>query len=247
MKHFLTIAIALLFLTSCKNELTFEDQSFHKENTKNCTKDCPHAEIKIPVAKNVPIVADSINNKVFNTLKEIIYVGEKPYTSKDYDGLLDSFMKSYDEMKKADPRDEFGWEATVDGKIVYHNENIIDIELKHYTFTGGAHGYSGKRSLIFDAETGKSISEDKLFINSNVFRVFAEKKFREAYKIPASAPINSTGLMFEDGLFHLPQTFFYTDKGFVLYYNVYEIASYADGAKELVIPFSEMEPYLAVK
>ncbi len=246
MKNLLTITVLLLFLTSCKNELVFEDQTFNKK-AGDCTKDCPYADVKIPVAKNVPIVADSINKKVFNTLKEIIYVGEKPYTSTDYDGLLSSFMKSYAEMKKEDPRDQFGWEAKVEGKVIFNTDSIINIEIKHYTYTGGAHGYSGKRSLIFNPETGKSITEDKIFINSNVFRVFAEKKFREAYKIPADARINSTGLMFEDDLFHLPQTYFFTDKGFILYYNVYEIASYADGPKELLVPYSEMKPYLAIK
>jgi len=245
MKHLLTIAITLLFLTSCKNELTFEEQSFSKKSDLPCKEDCPRVNVKIPFAKNVPIVSDSINKKIFSVMKEIIYVGEKPYTSTDYEGLLASFIKSYEEMQKQDPRDKFGWEAEIEGKVIYDTDSILDIELKHYTFTGGAHGYSGKRSLIFNPETGKIIPDDKLFINSNVFRVFAEKKFRESYKIPANAPINATGLMFEDEQFHLPQTYFFTDKGFLLYYNVYEIASYADGPKELLIPYSEMKPYLA--
>jgi hypothetical protein len=33
-------------------------------------------------------------------LKELIYFGEKPYTSTDYDGLVNSFIGSYEQLQK---------------------------------------------------------------------------------------------------------------------------------------------------
>jgi hypothetical protein len=36
---------------------------------------------------------------VFSVLKEIVYFGEKPYTSTDYAGLLASFIDSYETQK----------------------------------------------------------------------------------------------------------------------------------------------------
>jgi hypothetical protein len=54
-------------------------------------------------------------------------------------------------------------------------------------------------------------------------------------------------LMFEDEKFYLPQNIFYTDKGLLLYYNSYEAASYADGPKELLLPYKEVNEYLMVK
>ena len=247
MKRFLIFAALATLVLSCSNELTFEDKSFHKQTKMPCRENCPHINVKIPFAKNVPIVADSINNKIFSVMKEIIYVGEKPYASTDYDGLLSAFIQSYEDMQKKFPGDTFGWEGEVDGRVVYESENILNIALKHYTFTGGAHGYSGQHSLVFDPKTGKSISNNNLFKDMGAFQAFAEKKFRERYKIPAGAPINSTGLMFEDEVFQLPQTYFFTNNGFLLYYNVYEVASYADGPKELLLSYKEIEPYLAVK
>ena len=156
-------------------------------------------------------------------------------------------MNAYEQMLKEDPRDKFGWEADVAGKVIYHSDSIINIEIKHYTYTGGAHGYSGKRSLIFDAKTGKSIPDDYLFRNKREFAAFAEKKFRQAYQLTPGQPINANGLMFEGDVFQLPQTYFFTEKGFLLYYNVYEIASYADGPKEVLISYDEMKPYLVVR
>ena len=237
----------LFSVAQCSNELVFEEQSFQKKTTLPCTGDCPSISVKIPVANAVPVVADSINKKVFSVLKEIIYFGEKPYTSKDYNGLLTSFINSYEKLQKEFPKDKFGWEADIKGSVKYQSENILNIEINHYTYTGGAHGYQGLRSLLFDPNTGKSITNDELFIDKASFKALAEKKFRAKYKIPASKSINSTGLMFEKEMFQLPQNIFFTDKGLLLYYNSYEVASYADGAKELLLSYTEVNDYLAVK
>jgi hypothetical protein len=212
-----------------------------------CKENCPQITVKIPIAKNVPVVADSINKKVFSVLKEIIYFGDKPYISTNYNGLLTSFIDSYEKLQKEFPKDTFGWEGKIEGSIKYQSDSILNIEIKHYTFTGGAHGYEGLRSLLFDPNTGKYISSNQLFKNKNIFMAFAEKKFRAKYKIPENSSINATGLMFEDEKFYLPQNIFYTDKGLLLYYNSYEAASYADGPKELLLPYKEVNDFLLVK
>ena len=247
MKYFIIYTLLLFSVAQCSNELVFEEQSFQKKTTLPCTGDCPSISVKIPVANAVPVVADSINKKVFSVLKEIIYFGEKPYTSKDYNGLLTSFINSYEKLQKEFPKDKFGWEADIKGSVKYQSENILNIEINHYTYTGGAHGYQGLRSLLFDPNTGKSITNDELFIDKASFKALAEKKFRAKYKIPASKSINSSGLMFEKEMFQLPQNIFFTDKGLLLYYNSYEVASYADGAKELLLSYTEVNDYLAVK
>lgn len=242
------IFVALCFLSArCENELDFEYQSFKKKTALPCTVDCPHISVKIPIAKDVPIVADSINKKVFSTLKEIVYFGEKPYASTDYPGLLASFMDSYEQLQKEFPKDTFGWEAEIEGHIKYLSDSILNIEIKHYTYTGGAHGYQGLRSLIFDPNTGKWIANKKLFKNTNAFRALAEKRFRMKYKIPEGQSINATGMQFDDDKFQLPQNIFYTDKGLLLHYNPYEAASYAEGAKELLLSYKEVNAYLIAK
>ena len=180
-------------------------------------------------------------------MKEIIYFGEKPYTATDYNGLLASFIDSYDKLQKEFPNDKFGWEADIEGNVKYQSDAVLNIEIEHYTYTGGAHGYQGLRSLLFDPNTGKSISNEELFNDKGAFKAFAEKKFRAKYKIPVNKSINATGLMFEKEKFQLPQNIFYTDKGLLLYYNSYEAASYADGPKELLLPYTEVNDYLVVK
>lgn len=247
MKHILLYTILLFSMARCSKELVFENQTFEKKTSLPCTENCPQIIVTIPIAKDVPIVADSINKKVFSVLKEIIYFGEKPYTPTDYDGLVNSFIGSYEQLRKEYPKDVFGWEAEIEGSIRYQSDSILNIQIKHYTYTGGAHGYQGLRSLLFDPATGKSIPNSQLFKDQDAFKAFAEKKFRGKYKIPENQSINATGFLFEGDKFSLPLNIFYTDKGLLLYYNPYEAASYADGPKELLLSYKEINDYLLLK
>lgn len=244
MQKYFCFAILLLVFTSCTKELKFEEQSFTEKSTLACKEDCPSINITVSIAKDVPVVADSINNRVLNTIKEIVYFGEKPYDVNNYKDLSKAFMGSYEEMKKTYPEETLGWMAEIKGDVEYRSPQIINIKIEHTTYTGGAHGYHGFRSLLFDAQTGKSIETKDLFKDLSAFTAFAEKEFRKKYEIPEKSPINSTGLMFEEEKFQLPLNIFYTDQGLLLYYNSYEVASYADGTKEIVFPYESVKNYL---
>lgn len=251
MKYCLLPAIAFFLLVSCskeKEELNFRTETYSQKTKLPCAEECPVASVTIPIAEGIPVVADSINQKVFSTMKGIVYFGEKPFPATDYNSLLQDFMAAYETIQEEDPEEKVGWEAKVEGSVVYESDSILNIKLEHYTYTGGAHGYSGKTSLMFNPKTGKSIPETALFKNREDFKNFAETKFRQAYKISEKDSLNHEGrFMFENSKFILPQTYFYTDKGLLLYYNVYEIASFAEGPKEVLIPYSEMQPYLKVR
>lgn len=244
MKHYALLAMVLILLNGCTKTLTFENEVFEKESKIPCKKDCPKITIDVPIAKNIPVVADSINKKILGVLNEIVYFGEKPSAAKDYNSLVDSFIASYEEMHKKFPSETLGWEAKVKGNIEYQSDQILNIKLDHYTFTGGAHGYQGFRSLLFSPTTGKTIFYNQLFKNEKEFKAYAEKEFRNKYKIPSTSNINATGLMFENDKFQLPQNIFYTEEGLLLYYNSYEAASYADGPKEILFPYSQVRKYL---
>lgn len=247
MKHVLYLTGIFFLLIGCQKKLAFETQTFTKKSTVLCTDNCPEITVNIPVAIGKTSVSDSINKKVFSVLKEIIYFGEKPYTATDHEGLLTAFIGSYEKLKREFPKDDFTWEAQIEGAIKYQSDSILNITIDHYTYTGGAHGYQGSSSLLFDPKTGKSITKEHLFKDLNTFKAFAEEKFRLQYKIPKNHAINTTTFMFEEDQFQLPMNVFYTDKGLLLYYNRYEIASYADGPQELLIPYEELKSYLILK
>jgi hypothetical protein len=263
MKRCLTLALALLLLTACKDDkkettvaetppetaaLSFEQKTYAKKST-ICKKECTYVDIKVPEAiGGNPAIADSINAALFRVARSIVYFGEKPTNAKNYEELASMFIQSYDDLAKKYPEEAaWAWEAKINAAKEYQSDNIINFKMNNYMFTGGAHGYEGNRSIIIDAKTGKTLKRSDLFKDEKGFTVLAEKKFRTKFNIPAGKPVNSTGLMFENNRFALPQNIFYTDGGLLLLYNPVEVASFADGAKELVIPYSEAEAFIKVK
>lgn len=244
MKNYIFIILLCLIFTNCKKELSFVNETFEEKSTIPCKNDCPQITIEVPIAKNGRVISDSINKRVFAVIKEIVFFGEDSTKVNDYQSLSKSFIASYEEMRQKFPNDTFGWEAKIIGDKEFESDKILNLKIDHYTFTGGAHGYQGYRSLLFDKKTGKAIFNNQLFKNEKEFKAFAEKTFRAKYKIPEKTNINATGLMFENDKFQLPQNIFYTAEGLLLYYNSYEAASYADGPKEILFPYEEVNQYL---
>lgn len=234
--------------TESSAALTFRPQVYTRKSSV-CKAGCTKVSIKTAGAlSGAPGVADSINAAEFRVARSIVYFGEKPTNAKDYAELMNLFIKSYDDLAKKYPEEaDRTWEATINTSVVYQSENIINLKINNYLFTGGAHGYEGNRSLLIDAKTGKTLTYPDILNDIKGFTAFAEKKFRQKFKIPAGRNINSTGLMFEKDRFALPQNIFFSKEGITLYYNAYEIASYAEQQKELLIPYREAEKFLNIK
>jgi hypothetical protein len=247
MKLYLQSLLFLLVLSSCSNELNFENKMFSKKSTLLCKQNCTEIKVAIPIAKSNSLAADSINKKVFSIVKELVYLEEKPLTKENYEELVSSFIQSFENTKEAFPDSTFGWEANIEGTVKYQSENLINIEIDHYTFTGGAHGYEGIQSLLFDPKTGKTIPNDNLFKNTAELKKMVEKKFRIKYQIPLVGNINQTGYLFEDDTFQLPKNILFTNEGLLFHYNQYEAAAYVEGPKTLFIPYTSLKNYLVVK
>ena len=263
MKYCLTLMLSVLLLTSCKKDkeetteatpteksteaLAFENKVYNKKTDLPGKEPRTYVDISVPDAVGMPVADDTINNKIFRTVRSIVYFGEKPTDAKSYDELMTSFIQSYEELAKKFPDDAMSWEAKIKATVDYKTDSIIDIKLHHYTFTGGAHGYEGDRSLLFSAKTGRSLEYSDIFKDEKAFTAFAEKKFRAKYKVPQGKSINATGLMFENDKFALPQNIFFKENGLLLYYNAYEVAAYAEQQKEILIPYSEADAFLKMK
>ncbi len=263
MKQLLTLGLACLLLTACKKDsektedteitaentpaLTFENKEYSQKSNLPCRgENCTTVNISVPVATE-GVVGDSINRKVFNVTRSIVYFGEEPSNSTNYNELMASFIKSYDELAKEFPSDAMPWEAKIKATVDYKTDSIIGIKLNNYVYTGGAHGYEGNRSLLFNAVTGRSLAYSDIFKDEKAFTAYAEKKFREKFKIPANKSINATGLFFENDKFVLPLNIFFKENGLLLYYNSVEVGSFADGPKELLLPYTDIDQYMRLK
>jgi len=210
-----------------------------------CT-DCPEVSIVISKAQGTSKISKTINTALEEELITLLsFDDEIEVTS--VDDALTSFKNGYLELQELYDDEPTGWEAKIESSISYEDANFITIILDSYLFTGGAHGYTSKRFLNFDKKRGIELENSELFKNAEDFRAFAEEMFRQKEAIPNGKPINYTGFMFEQDSFYLPENIGFTKDGLKLLYNPYEVASYADGAIELVLPHAEVKKFLAKK
>lgn len=234
-----------LFLTllalGCKrdNSIALEPVTYTGDT---CT-DCPNIKITVPNA-----LGDAGIDKAVNTAlkEELIYLlnFDDQQNATDINSAIESFITAYTNLKAEFAEEATPWEAAVTAAVSYEDDHFITIKMDSYLFTGGAHGYNTTHYLNFDKLKALELNTDELFKHMPDFESYAESKFRSQQNIPSKADINSTGFMFETGSFYLPENIGYTKEGLQLFYEQYEIASYADGPVVLTFPYAELKPYL---
>lgn len=244
MKNLFPCFLLMIALWGCKNEeqLAFEPQEIRSENCTNC----PEVIINIPKALNKDPLSETINNALKEEVLSLLIYDDQMEVSTIEEAII-SFNNGYLELKNLYPDEPIGWEAKIDGALTYEDKNILTIQVDSYSFTGGAHGISTTRFLNFDKNKALEMEVGELFIDPMEFQAFAEAKFRDQENIPATESINSTGFMFEDDAFYLPQNIGFTKEGLKLIYEQYEVASYADGPIILTLPYKEINPFLRLK
>lgn len=231
---------------SCnKNEerLTFREEKIEEVSDFMCDDACPSVTLDIVIAEPDNIVVDSINNKLFYTVKELLLIEDEQVSVSSYDELAALFLQSYTELKTEFPNDVIGWEATIKTRPTFQRDSILCVRTDYHIYAGGAHGFSGVKSLLFDTQTGKTLTITDIITDINAFTAYCEKKFRASFSIPEKDNINSTEFLFEDDKFVLPETIILESDKMILYYTT-EITSYVDGAKELSIKYSEIKQFL---
>lgn len=246
MRNLLACFVLILVLFGCKKDqketLTFKSTLLQSET---CTT-CPAVSITIPEAIENTVLGTAINKAVTQVVVlELIY--DDAVDVNTLEEAIASFKNGFLELKEMYPDESLGWEAKINGELTYEDAAIVTIKIDSYIFTGGAHGQSTTRFLNFDKKKSVQIETSSLFEEDPKLLTYVESKFRSQEKIPEGSSINSTGFMFENNEFYLPESIGYTKEGIQLLYEEYEVASYAEGPVVLLLPYHEVEPFLKVK
>lgn len=242
MKHLITCLFFLTLLNGCRDKSNTTFESLRLVNTQ--CQECPEVSIDIPKATGKSKLDKTINLAL---QKQVIskLTFDDEFKNKTIQEAIESFTDGYFELKKIYHDETIGWEATIDGSVIYEDKKLLTIELQSFIFTGGAHGYGSTNYLNFDKKRGKEMDDRELFKDREGFERYAETQFRLQQNIPENEPINSTGFMFEQDHFYLPENIGFTQEGLKLFYNQYEVASYADGPIELVLPYRDIRKFLS--
>lgn len=136
----------------------------------------------------------------------------------------------------------FGFSATCEALVAKGRYLSFCIDTYMYA-PGAAHGLTNRACQVVDLTTGARVPHDKLLRadgKETAAKLFAliEKKIRAARGIAPDAKLEEEGFFPEN--FAPTGNVYLTDEGVGFHYNVYEIACYANGPDDVVIPWAEL-------
>ena len=199
---------------------------------------CVKATTKYILLNDHPAIAHrAINNTLENSLK-----GNAPTIS----AALDSFLTEAKAFFEEFPNVPTGYGMELTQSAIWNTPTILSIEEFNYTYTGGAHGNYGSVYYNFNTVNGQLIQLKDILIEDYELplKAIAESIFKETYLEKGMTNYSEAGFYFEEDRFKMANNFALTKEGLKFLYNPYEIAPYAMGQQEILIPYAALAPLL---
>ncbi|HKL34743.1 MAG TPA: DUF3298 domain-containing protein [Salegentibacter sp.] len=258
-KIFSLLVIFILF-SACRDEktdtrvkqvkgdteaLSFYDEGLLPRDFEACEDaKCPKIRVNYLIFREDREAAKAMNRYNRKKIIKIFNNTEVSSKAENIKAAVQEFINDYQNFKKDFPNSQAGYEVEISQSVISQTKELLTLETDFYIFTGGAHGYGATRYANFDIKSGEVLEKEDLFSNPEAFKDFAEKEFREKYKIPEGENINAKGFFFENDKFALPENIAVTKNRVILVYNRYEAASYAEGELKLSIPKKKVAQWL---
>lgn len=124
---------------------------------------------------------------------------------------------------------------------LYTIKDLIVLEEKQESYTGGAHGGYGTNYSVFDLSKKKLLIASDIFDMNRLTEIAYDYFLTERGLSKKEVDIEKEGYWFKDNKFHLNDNFSIDSKNVTFLYNPYEISSYADGQISVIVPLSKLE------
>jgi hypothetical protein len=192
-------------------------------------------------------IAERINKNINYKLLEYYSEDGKVEHYKTIEERIDSFLNQYNfAIEYSDEYNidyNIGWSNHFNILMSLNFNRVLSLQYNAYFYMGGAHGSFNIEFINYDLETGNEITLENIFIKNYEKKLnpIAEKIFRKKYKYKLKQDLEKEGFWFLDNKFTLNKNFGFTPEGILFQFNQYEIAPYAMGIFDVVIPYSDLK------
>ncbi len=240
----------LLIVSSCskgpKEELTaVEMKQFLAESTPGCNADsmaCARFEVNYP---EFPGLDPIVEIKLQERFAVAISGGEKS-TAKSMEAEGKEFIDDYNDFKKQTPDYTVGWYRDVSITLLLFNDSLLSLQLTDESYAGGAHGNYALTFMNVRPGTGAPFLLTDFLkpgYESELNRM-GEEVFRKNRDLPDTASFEFNGYTFDGNHFALNENYGFSQEGISFYFNSYEIAPYALGPTEVLIPYDRIREWI---
>lgn len=237
MKKWLVLGIGIQLVLSCISDS--KTDSYYSETLE--VEGFPEIKAHMTFLQGNTTISEHINKTIIDSTLNSMYL-EKPETS--IDDALHQFADNFKSFKNDFPESPQQWALVVDTEIVFQSQNVLSYSINSYSYTGGAHGNDRIILLNFNPSTGQILQLNDIISDIPSFTTIAEAAFIKSQK-NADENFKIEDYFYGDG-FVLPENIGFNEDGLILLYNVYEVASYAQGYTEFAIPYEDLTTVLKV-
>lgn len=185
-------------------------------------------DLSIPVLANT---GDWLYTDVLNTQLRLQHLKQALTISQ----MAKEDKLALEEMNSARPF--FQYSAFSRHEVKYNKDGILSLVQTFYTYTGGAHGMT-----LLDAVNLDLVNQKELTL-ADILPELERQKAVILAEINRQIAIDPSQYFMD----YLPvdylneDNFYLTEEGLVIFYQLYEIAPYASGIQEFVIPWNLLE------
>ena len=154
--------------------------------------------------------------------------------SKTRDQMLSKYKTIWNDVKESlEKEPELGFSSNTWMMFVGQKEKLATFAIRYYSYTGGAHGLGGSEYLTIDMTTHKVLT---------LSDIIEQKKLPEVKELLWRFYTDYGRIKDEEAFtkktdFDVSKNFYLAHDGIHFIYHEYEIASYAAGEQDLVIPW----------
>ena len=154
------------------------------------------------------------------------------------------FSVSYQQMGEEGRMFGGCWDLQVQCDTAYSSPTILTVRQETYTYSGGAHPNTQISLQSFSRRSGHALQLTEVVSDTTALLSLVERAFRKQQEIQPGQDLEEAGYFLRDGRFFLPGTFGISREGLLFLYNPYEIAAYAVGPIQLLVPYRELKDVL---
>ena len=163
--------------------------------------------------------------------------------TKSFEDAGRDFVADYDKTKAELSEYGMSWYYKGDAQVLFISDSMISIQADADVFTGGAHGMFSTTFLTIDPKTGALYLLDSFLKPGyqNLLNQLGEEEFRKELDMADTTTLDAAGFEFPENRFQLNENYGFRKEGIVFVFNSYEIAAYAMGPTEIVIPYEKLK------
>lgn len=252
MRYVGSFLILSVLYYSCSKEMekvapvSFDMKTFRVESKGGCKADtlqCAYFEVTYPEFSGLDT---TVVNVIRQKMDAAVSLGNPESQGQSMRQIGQIFIQDYDDFKSEIPEAFGGWHYKAEILVEVLTDSLLSLSVHDEYYTGGAHGGSGVYFININPKTGEEFTLDNLLKPdyTDALTLLGNREFREARELADTASLSETYFEFPENEFELNKNYGFKNEGIVFYYNNYEIAPYAAGPTEVLIPYSDLREWI---